>query len=130
MIILRIACLEDRSHVHSYQICYLYRTRIDFDLVVGSRTRPLRRRVVVSRIGLATRVGMAMASPTKAVRSCGETILNSHVQGGVGGMDASSVLAVGATAALVSTLLGGQTQTLVVGAKPLPPGIQKNLTRG
>jgi hypothetical protein len=54
----------------------------------------------------------------------------SHVQGGLGGMDASSVLAVGATAALVSALLGGQTQTLVVGAKPLPLGIQKNLARG
>ena len=45
-------------------------------------------------------------------------------------MDASSVLAVGATAALVSALLGGQTEPLVVGAKPLPPGIQKNLARG
>jgi hypothetical protein len=55
---------------------------------------------------------------------------NSHAKGGAGGVDASSLLAAGATAALVSALLGGQTQPLVVGAKPLPPGIQKNLARG
>jgi hypothetical protein len=51
-------------------------------------------------------------------------------KGGAGGMDAGGLLAAGATAALVAALLGGQTQPLVVGAKPLPPGIQKNLARG
>jgi hypothetical protein len=51
-------------------------------------------------------------------------------KGGAGGMDASGLLAAGATAALVAALLGGQTQPLVIGAKPLPPGIQKNLARG
>jgi hypothetical protein len=45
-------------------------------------------------------------------------------------VDARSVLAAGATAAMVSALLGGQTQSLSVGARPLPPGIQKNLARG
>jgi hypothetical protein len=68
--------------------------------------------------------------PDKGGKESRERFSNSHVHGEVGGMDASSVLAVGATAALVSALLGGQTQTLVVGAKPLPPGIQKNLARG
>jgi hypothetical protein len=53
-----------------------------------------------------------------------------HVKGGAGGMDASGLLAAGATAALVAALLGGQTQSLAVGAKPLPPGIQKKLARG
>src|SRR4051812_8665690 len=47
--------------------------------------------------------------------------------GGARGVDARSVLAAGATAAMVSALLGGQTQSLTVGARPLPPGIQKNL---
>ena len=60
----------------------------------------------------------------------GGKVGHGHVKGGAGGMDASGLLAAGATAALVSALLGGQTQTLVVGAKPLPPGIQKNLARG
>jgi hypothetical protein len=50
--------------------------------------------------------------------------------GGARGVDARSVLAAGATAAMVSALLGGQTQNLTVGARPLPPGIQKNLARG
>ena len=40
-------------------------------------------------------------------------------------MDARSVLAAGATAAMVSALLGGQTQSLAVGARPLLPGIAK-----
>jgi hypothetical protein len=31
---------------------------------------------------------------------------------------------------MVSALLGGQTQSLAVGARPLPPGIRKNLARG
>lgn len=53
-----------------------------------------------------------------------------HGQNGAGGIDPRSVLAAGATAALVSALLGGQTQQLNVGAKPLPPGIQKKLARG
>ena len=74
--------------------------------------------------------GHGHGKPDKGGKESRERFNNSHVQGGVGGMDASSVLAVGATAALVSALLGGQTQTLVVGAKPLPPGIQKNLARG
>jgi hypothetical protein len=60
--------------------------------------------------------------------------INGEIGGGIGsgagGVDASSVLAAGATVAVVSALLGGQTQPLVVGAKPLPPGIQKNLARG
>lgn len=47
-----------------------------------------------------------------------------------GGVDPGAVLAVGATAGLVSALLGGQAQVLDVGAKPLPPGIRKNLARG
>jgi hypothetical protein len=51
-------------------------------------------------------------------------------KGGAADMDPSSLLAPGATSALVSALLGGQTQYLAVGAKPLPPGIQKNLARG
>jgi hypothetical protein len=55
---------------------------------------------------------------------------NGGTGGGAGSMDVSSVLAAGATAAVVSALLGGQTQPLIVGAKPLPPGIQKNLARG
>jgi len=50
--------------------------------------------------------------------------------GSMRGMDAGAVLAAGATAAVVSALLGGQTRTLAVGARPLPPGIQKNLARG
>ena len=74
--------------------------------------------------------GHGHGKPDKGGKESRERFNNSHVQGGLGGMDASSVLAVGATAALVSALLGGQTQTLVVGAKPLPPGIQKNLARG
>jgi hypothetical protein len=49
---------------------------------------------------------------------------------GAHGVDAGSVLAAGATAAMVSALLGGQTQSLAVGARPLPPGIRKNLLRG
>ena len=40
-----------------------------------------------------------------------------------------SVLAAGTTAAMVSALLGAQAQNLAVGARPLPPGIQKNLAR-
>jgi hypothetical protein len=51
-------------------------------------------------------------------------------KGGAAGIDPSSLLAAGATSALVSALLGGQTQHLAVGAKPLPPGIQKQLARG
>ena len=76
------------------------------------------------------RGGQGHGKPDKGGKEARERSNNSHVQGGVGGMDASSVLAAGATAALVSALLGGQTQPLVVGAKPLPPGIQKNLARG
>jgi hypothetical protein len=53
-----------------------------------------------------------------------------HDVPGQRGIDPRSVLAAGATAALVSALLGGQTQQLNVGAKPLPPGIQKKLARG
>jgi hypothetical protein len=68
--------------------------------------------------------------PDKGGKGSRERSNDSHVQGGAGGIDASGVLAAGATAALVSALLGGQTQPLAVGAKPLPPGIQKNLARG
>jgi hypothetical protein len=68
--------------------------------------------------------------PDKGGKDSRERSNDSHVQGRVRGMDATSVLAVGATAALVSAPLGGQTEPLVVGAKPLPPGIQKNLARG
>lgn len=50
--------------------------------------------------------------------------------GKAGGPDAGDLLAAGVTAAAVQALLGGQTQALSVGAKPLPPGIQKNLARG
>ncbi len=50
--------------------------------------------------------------------------------GNAGGIGTGELLAAGATAALIQGLLGGQTQTLSVGAKPLPPGIQKNLARG
>jgi hypothetical protein len=49
--------------------------------------------------------------------------------GGARGVGADSVLAAGATAAMVSALLGAQAQSLAVGARPLPPGIQKNLAR-
>ena len=45
-------------------------------------------------------------------------------------MDARSVLEAGATVAVVSALLGGETRSLAVGARPLPPGIRKNLARG
>lgn len=47
-----------------------------------------------------------------------------------GGSDLTAALAAGATAATISALLGGRTQVLSVGAKPLPPGIAKNLARG
>jgi hypothetical protein len=50
--------------------------------------------------------------------------------GKAGGLDADAVLATGATAALVAALLDGRTGSLSVGAKPLPPGIRKNLARG
>jgi hypothetical protein len=74
--------------------------------------------------------GHGHGKPDKGAKESRERSNDSHVQGRGMDVDASSVLAVGATAALVSALLGGQTQTLVVGAKPLPPGIQKNLARG
>ncbi|WP_207480274.1 anti-virulence regulator CigR family protein [Arenibaculum pallidiluteum] len=49
---------------------------------------------------------------------------------GAYGPDADRILGSGASAAVIAALLGGQTQTLSVGAKPLPPGIRKNLARG
>jgi hypothetical protein len=68
--------------------------------------------------------------PDKGGKDARPRSSNGHVQGRAGGMDAGSLLAMGATAAMVSALLGGQTKALAVGAKPLPPGIQKNLARG
>lgn len=47
-----------------------------------------------------------------------------------GGGDVSDILAAGATAAVLTQMLGLQPQAYAVGAKPLPPGIQKNLARG
>lgn len=43
---------------------------------------------------------------------------------------AEAVLVPGATATVVYSLLGGQRDVFAVGAKPLPPGIRKNLARG
>jgi hypothetical protein len=74
--------------------------------------------------------GHGHGKPDKGAKESRERSNDSHVQGRGMDVDASSVLAVGATAALVSALLGGQTEPLVVGAKPLPPGIRKNLARG
>src|SRR4051794_3786942 len=74
--------------------------------------------------------GHGHGKPDKGPKESRERSNDSHVQGRGMDVDASSVLAVGATAALVSALLGGQTEPLVVGAKPLPPGIRKNLARG
>ncbi|HYC05830.1 MAG TPA: anti-virulence regulator CigR family protein [Azospirillaceae bacterium] len=48
-----------------------------------------------------------------------------------GGGNPQELLQAGATAALVSGLLGQEApRVLSVGAKPLPPGIRKNLARG
>jgi len=78
----------------------------------------------------AEKGGHGHGKPDKGGKESRAQSNNDPVNGAAGGIDASSVLAAGATAALVSALLGGQTQALAVGAKPLPPGIQKNLARG
>jgi hypothetical protein len=74
--------------------------------------------------------GHGHGKPDKVVKESQEHFNNGQFGGGAADMDPSSLLAAGATSALVSALLGGQTQHLAVGAKPLPPGIQKNLARG
>ncbi len=78
--------------------------------------------------------GHAYGKPDKGDSQSREHFDNGQNSGQFGGgaadMDPGSLLAAGATSALVSALLGGQTQHLAVGAKPLPPGIQKRLARG